>query len=106
MYRLIVETMMEAAFTLASDGSIRFANARFPEFVGRPMAQIVGRPLQEFITKESFAAVESLLIVSPKQPITRRLVFRAADGTTVPAHISANVIHRPDGVTICVVAST
>lgn len=45
IYRLIVETMKEAAFTVTFDGTILFCNAQFGEFVKRPAEMIVGHPL-------------------------------------------------------------
>jgi len=105
VYRLIVETMKEAAFTVALDGKVLFCNAQFGQFVKRPLEQIVGHPLPEFIAKNSHAAATSLLIAAQENPVKQRLVFQGIDGAPVPAHVSANVLNQPDGLSICVVAS-
>jgi PAS domain S-box-containing protein len=105
IYRLIVETMKEAAFTVSFDGIILFCNAQFGEFVKRPMEQIVGCSLQEFVAKDSESSASWILAAAGKQPVRRRFVFQAADGAAVPAYISANVLSQPDGVSICVVAN-
>ena len=105
IYRLIVETMKEAAFTVTFDGTILFCNAQFGRFVKRPLEMITGRPLHEFVADGNLAAATSLLIAAQQQPVKQRLVFEASDGTTVPAHISANVLNQPDSLSICVVAS-
>lgn len=105
IYRVIVETMKEAAFTVTFDGTVLFCNARFGEFVKRPLEQIVGRPLQEFVAKGDRAAASSLLLAARQRPVKRRLVFLGTEGRAVPAHVSANVLHQPDGPSICVVAS-
>ena len=105
VYRLIVETMKEAAFTLTFDGRILFGNVRFGEFVKRPLEQVVGHPLREFVAPHDAAAAEALLIAGQTQPVKRRLVFRASDGTTVPAHVSTTVLLEPDHSSICVVAT-
>ncbi|MCE5278516.1 MAG: response regulator [Planctomycetaceae bacterium] len=104
VYRLIVETMKEAAFTVAFDGRILFCNAQFGQFVERPMEQIVGHSLNEFV-KTDRATVSSLLAAAKQQPVKQRLVFQTADGAAVPAHVAANVLSQPDGLSICVVAS-
>ena len=104
IYRLIVETMKEAAFTLAFDGTVLFCNAQFGQFVKRPLELIVGHPLQEFVADNNHSAASSLLSIA-QQPVRQRLVFKAVDGTSVPAHVSANVLKQPDGMSICVVAS-
>jgi PAS domain-containing protein len=66
VYRLIVETIGEAAFTIASDGTVLFANAQFSQYVKRPMKEILGHALHEFVTGDQRAAVESLLAASRK----------------------------------------
>ncbi len=105
IYRLIVETMKEAAFTVASEGTILFSNSQFSQFVKRPLEQIVGRRLQEFVVPGDKPAISALLAAAQDRSTKQRLVFEATDGTAVPAHVSANVLHQPDGVSICVVAT-
>ncbi len=105
IYRLIVETMKEAAFTVSFDGTILFCNNQLGQFVRRPMEQIVGHLLQEFVTEDSRNTITGLLSNARNQSVTQRLVFQATDGTAAPAHISANVLNQPDGISICIVAS-
>ncbi len=105
VYRLIVETMREAAFTTTFDGRILFCNARFGELVGRPLEQVVGHPLREFVAPHDVATAEALLIAGQAQPVRQRLDFQATDGATVPAHVSATVLHEPGRASICVVAT-
>ena len=97
--------MNEAAFTVALDGQLLFGNARFAEFVKRPLEQVVGHALREFIAPHDVAAAEALLVAGQKQRVEQRLVFQATDGTTVPAHVSTTVLHEPDHSSICVVAT-
>ena len=106
IYRTIVDTMKEAAFTVTFDGTILFCNAQMGQIVNRPVEQIVGRALQEFVAADNRAAAESLLIAAQEQQsVKQRLVFQASDGATIPTHASANVIYQPHGPGICVVAS-
>lgn len=105
IYRLIVETMKEAAFTVTFDGTILYCNARLGEFLSRPIEQIIGRSLHEFVDSANRAAANALLVIAREKPVKQRMVFSAADGHAVPAHISANVLNQPDGLSICVVAA-
>jgi len=105
IYRLIVETMKEAAFTVTFDGTILFCNSQFGQFVKRPMEQIVGRRLHEFVAPDNIASADSLLNLSGKQPVKQRLVLWNSQEQRVPVHISANPLNQPDGPSICVVAS-
>jgi PAS domain-containing protein len=75
IYRLIVETMKEAAFTVTFDGKILFCNAQFSEFVKRPMEQILGRSMQEFVDPANRSAAAAVLTVAQNQPVRQRLVF-------------------------------
>jgi PAS domain S-box-containing protein len=105
IYRLIVETMKEAAFTVTFDGKILYCNAQFGEFIKRPMEHILGHSLQDFVDPANCSAADSLLVVAQKQPVKQRLVFADAEGRSVPAHISANILNQSDGLNICVVAT-
>jgi PAS domain S-box-containing protein len=105
IYRLIVETMKEAAFTVTFDGTILFCNAQFGQFVQRPMEQIVGHRLHQFVAPDNATSVDSLLIASSKQSVKQRLVLRNSQEQHVPVHISANTLNQPDGPSICVVAT-
>lgn len=105
MYRLIVETMKEAAFTVTFDGTILFCNAQFAQFVKRPLEHIIGHPLKDFVVANQHAAVDALLLISRKQSMKQRLELLGSDGAIVTTHISANVLNQPDGLSICVVAT-
>ncbi|HTS68306.1 MAG TPA: PAS domain S-box protein, partial [Terriglobia bacterium] len=105
IYRLIVDTMKEAAFTLAFDGTILYSNARFGEFVRKPLDQIVGHRLAEFVRADEQEAVKKFLERGRRQPLRQRLVFTASDSAHVSAHISSNLMDAPHGPSICVVAT-
>jgi PAS domain S-box-containing protein len=105
VYRLVVETMSEAAFTTTFDGRVLFCNARFGELVDRPLEQVVGHSVLEFIDPRDATAAEGLLAGGRQGPIQQRLVFRSAGGTAVPAHVSATVLRQPGQESLCVVAT-
>jgi PAS domain-containing protein len=60
IYRLIVETMREAAFTVTFDGKILYCNTQFGEFVQQPTEQIIGHMLQEFVAEDNWATATSI----------------------------------------------
>ena len=60
IYRLVVETMKEAALTVAPDGTVLYCNTRFGELIERPLEQIVGRPLAAFVAPDGPDFVEQL----------------------------------------------
>ncbi len=105
VYRQIVETMKEAAFTVTFDGQILYCNAQFGELVKRPMEQIVGHSLFEFVMDNNREISSSLLTAAQSESTKHRIVFRSSDGTAIPAHVSANLLSEPGRASVCIVAS-
>jgi PAS domain S-box-containing protein len=99
----IIEIMPEAAFAVSFRGTILFCNSQFGRLVKRPAEQIVGQPLRSLVT--DYCAANSLLLASSTRTAEQRIVFQAADGTTLPAHAVGSLLHLPDRKIICVVAS-
>ena len=105
VYRLIVETMKEAALTVTTDGRILFCNSQFGAFVQTPPERILGRPLAAFVAPDSRAVVASLLARSQEASVKRRLVFQGPEGPPLPAHVSAMALRQADSLSICLVAT-
>jgi len=105
VYRLIVETMKEAALTVAFDETILFCNAQLGEFLKLPQERILGHRLHEFVAPDQSSSIPALIARSAKEPVKQRLVFQSEGQPPVPAHISANVLNQPDGISVCIVAT-
>jgi PAS domain S-box-containing protein len=105
VYRLIVETMKEAALTVTTDGRILFCNGQFSAFVQTAPEQILGHPLTQFVASEQRALVASLLAKSREASVKQRLVFQGPGGSPVPAHISATALCQADSLSVCIVAT-
>ncbi|RPI21904.1 MAG: PAS domain S-box protein [Acidobacteria bacterium] len=105
VYRLIVETMKEAALTVTLEGTILFCNEQFGQFLGLNREEILGHGLQEFVAVDQRSSVRELIARSASQPVRQRLVFQSERKPSVPAHISSNVLNQPDGLSICIVAT-
>lgn len=105
VYRLIVETMKEAALTIAFDGTVLFSNSQFADLIHTPHEKILGKRLSEFVCQEKSDDLAAMIRRSQTESVKQYLLFKSAQGSLVPAHISANVLHRPDGVSICIVAT-
>jgi PAS domain S-box-containing protein len=105
IYRLIVETMKEAALTLTGEGKILFCNRQFSKLVKTPQMNILGRPLIDFVAAEERERIESLLMRRPFKSIRQRIMFCGTGGRAIPAHFSANLLNMADESSICVVAT-
>lgn len=104
IYRLLVETMGEAGLTTTPRGEILFCNRQFSEMVHTPMEEIVGQDIEKFVKKSNHKIMAAMLGKAQVKPLRKRLVLLAADGTLVPAWVSANLLKHGDSVSICLVA--
>jgi PAS domain S-box-containing protein len=105
VYRLIVETMREATLTIGPEGLILWCNPQFANLLQSPAGQILGKPLQMFVNPDQYPRIDALLERIRDVPVRERVVFRAADGTPVPAYVDANRLLQPEGTIICLVVS-
>jgi len=104
IYRRLVETMSEGGLTTTPEGQILFCNERFSIKLQRPMEEIIGRSLEDFVLPSEQRKVASLLSRAAVKPARARLVFKALDGTLVPSRVSANLMQQGDSASICMVA--
>jgi PAS domain S-box-containing protein len=105
VYRLIVETMQEATLTVAPEGLILWCNPRFANLLQSPAGQILGKPLQMFVNPDQHPRIDALLERIRDVPVREHVVFRAVDGTPIPAYVDANRLLQPEGTIICLVVS-
>ena len=106
VYRLIVETMNDAALTVAcEDHQILFANNRFAELMRTPLEQIVGRRLEEFARADQRTLLASVLTRSQKEPVKERVLMDPGHGTAVRLYVSASALHELDRLSICIVGT-
>jgi PAS domain S-box-containing protein len=104
IYRLIVQTMKEAALTVTLDGKILFSNRQFCESIMSAPEQVVGHSLAEFVVPEYQETLIRVLQESQVGPIKTRVVFRGTKGS-VPTYVSTNILRQADGVCICIVGT-
>ncbi len=105
IYRVIVETMNEAALTVDRDGTILFCNQRFCDLVKTPMEAVFGRKLMSFVPESRQWALRALLADAQARPVQQRLTLRAADGADVPVQLAASPLRADHTATVCLVAT-
>jgi len=105
VYRVIVETMNEAALTVDQDGTILFCNQRFCELMRTRMQGALGRKLMIFAGRPQQATLQAILTNAQTEAIQRRVTLRATDGTVVPVQISAGPLQADNTLNVCLVAS-
>lgn len=105
VYRLIVETTQKATLMVAPEGLILWCNPQFANLVRSAASQILGKPVQMFVNPDQYPRIDALMEQIRDVPVRDRVVFRAADGTPVPAYVDANRLLQPEGTIICMLVS-
>jgi PAS domain S-box-containing protein len=85
-YRQLVEKMDQGALTTAPQGSILYANQRFSELLGIPLAQLYTAPLPSYVKTTDRARLAAFL--ERGSPRSMEVTFHSKDGTTIPARLS------------------
>jgi PAS domain S-box-containing protein len=104
-YRLIAETMYEAALTVTMDGRVMFCNQQLGRLLGTPQEQILGHDLASFVPPSHREDLSAILERASACSAKGRLVFVGKDGRHVPVYLSASLLQQADGPSICIVAS-
>lgn len=104
-YRLIIETMNEAALTVGTDETILFCNQRFCDLMKIPMQYATGQKITTFVPTAQQRSMRMLLDDVQTGPAKRRLTLRAIDGSPVSVQLAANLFVTDTQTSICLVAS-
>ena len=105
VYRVIVETMNEAALTVDADGTILFCNQRFSDLMKTPIEGALGHKLTTFVTESQQWLLRTLLAQAQTQAVQERLTLRATDGAEVPVQLAASPLRVDQATSICLVAT-
>jgi len=105
VYRVIVETMNEAALTVDPGGIILFCNQRFCDLMKTTIGRAMGHEVAAFAAGPQQVPLKALLADAMTRPVQRRLTLLAADGTAVPVQLSASLLQAGEIASVCLVAS-
>ncbi len=82
VYRLIVESMQEAALTTTTEGRILYCNQQLSSMLTLPFNALVGRKLADLVEVKDHPVLEALLLAAQSRPVAackpRRFRRRAA----------------------------
>ena len=104
-YRLIVETMNEAAVTVDVNGGILFCNQRFSDLMRCPLSEALGRKITDFVALAQKSPLQDFLTTAQTGSVQRSLTLRAADGGAVSVQLAASPLVDAGQTSICLVAS-
>jgi PAS domain S-box-containing protein len=85
-YRQVVERMQQGVVTATPGGQILFANQRFADMIGVPLAQLYTAPLETYIALTDRARVSQFILLSTRDSRVEVQLARR-DGTTIPVQM-------------------
>jgi PAS domain S-box-containing protein len=93
-YRLLVEQMTQGAVTLTTDGLILYGNQHFADLLGRPLEELLGRPVLDFVNPAGRPLFEALLREARTVGSRGEVALVRADGTQVPVYLGVNSLRE------------
>jgi len=89
-YRQLIETMSEGAVTLSADGVILYGNVRLAEMLERPLDQVLGSALRNYLPPADQQALDAILAQACTAPSRREINLKTSEGRLVPVYLSAS----------------
>src|SRR5262249_13480939 len=100
--RILVERMHEGALTLSTEGLILYCNRHFATLIERPLEQIVGRPLAEFVPPSDVEVLKGLLSDGARWSVRRELCLQGNDGM-IPTLAAASPLGDGDSPSVLLI---
>jgi PAS domain S-box-containing protein len=104
-YRVLIETMNEGAVTLQTSGIILYANARFAEIIGQPLAEIIGQTFMGFVVPTEQQVFAALLASGLTDRSTGALSLQRTAGVAVPVQVSLRALHDAGSAHGCMIVT-
>ncbi len=103
-YRVLVERMHEGALTISTAGLILYSNRHFASLVERPLEQIVGRPLAEFVATQDIEVLKALLMEGERWSVRRELSLQGRNGP-VPTLVAASPLIDEESTAVLLIVT-
>jgi two-component system, cell cycle sensor histidine kinase and response regulator CckA len=97
IYRQFIEMLSEGAAAVSAAGVILYANLRMAEMLRRPLEQVLGTVLRDYLPPGDHQALGTLPQEAGASPGHREISLVAADGRRVPVYLSASRLPMEDG---------
>lgn len=104
-YRIILERLSEGAATLADDGTIVYCNARFAEILAKPLDQMIGTRIEQYVLPADLASFAGMLRRTVQEDFRGEVQFQDSDGTAIPMYLSLAPLADSPTASVCMVAT-
>lgn len=103
-YRMLIESMDQAALTISEDGIILYSNKQLSTMLGVPLGQIIGAKIQSFVTPEDISVMQDILDTGRLRKISMELRLRPAQQQSLGVLISVTpMVSEETGPNLCMV---
>ena len=104
-YGLVVETMVEGALILSTDGEILYCNQGFSRMVGVPAERLIGSPFSQLVRPDDKDAFADMVRNAAGGAAQREITLRSEDGNNLDAYLSASVQKVDGDKRVCMVVT-
>lgn len=89
-FRIFVEQMQEGALTVTLEGTILYCNRFFSDMVSRPLEQVRGQSIFDFVAPDDQDAFDRLLARAQGQGVRGECHLLGGDGENLPVQLAFN----------------
>lgn len=104
-YRVLVESMKEGAVTVAADGTIFYCNTRFAEMLRKPIQQIVGSKVDQYLVETDRDTFKLMFKHGLSEAARGEVNLLASDETCLAVYVSINSLGIYDVPAVCMVVT-
>jgi PAS domain S-box-containing protein len=99
-YRIFVEQMQQGVATLYADGAMLYCNRRLADLLRIPHDELVGATLRDFVDPDDRRSFDDAFVAGQTRSGRCEVRFVGRDGSTLPAHLTFNVLPSELGALI------
>jgi PAS domain S-box-containing protein len=103
-YRVYVERMEEGAVTLSHDGVILYANRRFADMVNKPLEQVIGQKIGDYLDKPAWGKIHAVFN-NQNEVVKYETGLKSVDKPILPIHLTASHLPLHDQSVLCLVVT-
>jgi PAS domain S-box-containing protein len=104
-YRIYVERMQEGAVTVSADALILYCNQKFADMMQVPLERVIGSQLTSHLNAEAWRKISGVLKDGLNDVVKHECALQRADGSTIPANLTANRLPQQDQNILCLVVT-
>jgi PAS domain S-box-containing protein len=102
-YRLFVEQMQEGAVSLGEDEIIRYCNQHFADLLGRPIEQVIGSRMSDYVMPADLLTYQTLRRKGCSGAARGECTLVPAEGQVVPVYLTVSPLLFRDSDQCCMI---